>query len=223
MFGIREVAQRFAQRRTTARARRENAIRPERRQFDLVQSLHRAQGHPTDALDQSKAQHGGHGPQLAHRQGGDALKRRNVEINIFLINPRLAVRDQRDRHLVDAWIARHRTVGELRQLAIVAAREAGPNFLQVLLHHVVVIEQPFRGRSSIHARRSFCQQSVLRLGENPTCLREACEQSCRSKRCAARDESLVARDRARPRRKVICAEQFTTKWACEQLIGRLGP
>ena len=52
------------------------------------------------------------------------LKGREDQIDVLLIDPRLGVRDERDRQLVDARVAGERTARELRQLMVVPAREA---------------------------------------------------------------------------------------------------
>ena len=82
--------------------------------------------------------------------GRDLLERAPTKQSTFSsVDAPLGVRDQRDRQLVDARIAGERSAGELRQLAVVAARQALAHLADVLLDDVEVVEQPLAGRADV--------------------------------------------------------------------------
>ena len=94
VIGVGKVSQRFAQGSSAACTCRENAIGPQLRELDFVQPLHGAQRHPPDALDQADSQHRGHRPQLTDGERRDALKRLDVEIDVFKVDARFGMRDE---------------------------------------------------------------------------------------------------------------------------------
>ena len=73
------------------------------------------------------------------------MPRLDEEVDVGIVEPRLGMRDERDRDLVHARVPGERAAGELGEFAVEAARQVGAHVLQVLLHDVVVVEQPLRG------------------------------------------------------------------------------
>ena len=84
--------------------------------------------------------------------------------DVVEVDAALAVADQRDGQLVDPGIAGQGAGGQLGQLAVVAAGQALPHLADVLLHHVVVVEQPLAGRTHV-GTPSLIGVGVARGGE----------------------------------------------------------
>jgi hypothetical protein len=59
------------------------------------------------------------------------------------------MRDQGDGQLVDPGVTGQGTAGQLRELPVVATRQALPHLADVLLHDVVVVEQPLTGGADV--------------------------------------------------------------------------
>ena len=131
------------ERRTLCVLRGEEASDP---QIRVLGVLHIAIGptrHAADVLEEAHAQHRGHRPQLAHRERRDALVLPHHEIDAGHVEAAVGVRDQLDGQLVYARVSSERTLAhQLRQLAIVAARQCGPDLVRLLEHYVEVVEQP---------------------------------------------------------------------------------
>ena len=88
----------------------------------------------------------GHSPQLADRErlnaliGGDeAAERRGIEMAV-------GMRHKSPGETEHPRIPRERSLGQLWQLTIISRRQVLPNLADLLLHKVVVVEQPFSGR-----------------------------------------------------------------------------
>ena len=90
----------------------------------------------------------------------------------------------------------------------------------MLLHDVIVVEQPLGRGACIHVVSGRREQSLLRVGEDPSRLGQTSQQARWTQRRAARDKPLIARHRTCARREVICAQQFTTDRTRQQFVGR---
>ena len=121
-------------------------------------------------------------------------------LTLSSVDPAFGVGDKRDGELVHPGIAGERAAGELRQLPVVAARQALPYLADVLLDHVVVVQQPLTGG----ARRRRRPRAAV----SPTCAssRMRCVSFSRARSgavCqtgAARGGARSWRPRARARR-----------------------
>ena len=139
------------------------------------------------------------------------------------VDARFGVRDQRDGHLVHPGIPRQRTAGQLRQFAIVAAGQARPHFLEVLLHNVVVVEEPFGrpARSRPHVRRRPAAGHA-----HPERMRrvsvETGEETRGPQRPDRRGQLLSACNGARARGEVISTQQLTANRPREEFVGGFG-
>ena len=103
-------------------------------------------GEPPQVLDEHDAQRDRDGPQLADREGLDGLVRRDEATQHLGIEVTVGVRDERPGDAEDPRIARERTVRELRQLPVEAGRQVQSRVADLLLHEVVVVQQPLGGR-----------------------------------------------------------------------------
>ncbi len=119
--------------------------------LQIVEPLHGAQRHPAHVLDQAQPEHRGHRPELADGEPRHLLERLDERADVVEADPALAVGDERDRQLVDPRVARQRAGGQHRQLAVVAAGEALLHLTDVLLHHVIVVQQPLAGGADVGA------------------------------------------------------------------------
>jgi hypothetical protein len=70
---------------------------------------------------------------------------------------------QLDRDVVDSRILGKRSVGEFRELLVVAAGEVGSNLPDVLLDDVGVVEQPLSRRADVDAAVGSFGQPVTDL------------------------------------------------------------
>ncbi len=103
-------------------------------------------GDASQILDEDDAQRDRDGPQLADRQQLDGLVGVEEALQDVRIEVAVGVRDERPRDAEDARVAGERTVLELRQLAIEAARKQRAHLADLLVDEVVVVEQPLRRR-----------------------------------------------------------------------------
>ena len=218
VLSVREGTQCGAQVRASACVGVENATHPMFGPFDLVQALHGSQRHATNALDEAEAKHRRHRPQFSNRQRRDTLKRFDVLIDVAEMNARFAVGDQRNRDLVDAWVAREWASGKFGKLAIVACRQTGANLLQVLLHDVIVVEQPFGGRPGVDALGAGREQACVGVGEDASGVREAREWTRWKQRSSTGLKPLRTRYLARARREVVDPEEVTMDGTDEQFL-----
>ena len=90
----------------------------------------------------------------------------------------------------------------------------------MLLHDVIVVEQPIRRRSSVNTCRRRREQSLLRIGQNASRCCQPREEARRSEWRATRDQTLLARDGACPCGEVVRAEQIAADWARQQFVSR---
>ena len=104
-------------------------------------------GEPPQVLDERELQHARPGPQLADRQRRDAsgsCSRKRTQL--VAVEAAVAVADQLDRQGVDARVAGVLARRELRQLAVVAARQVLADVADLRRDQVEVVEQPLRRR-----------------------------------------------------------------------------
>jgi hypothetical protein len=106
---------------------------------------HHAHGHAPQVLDQRQPQHDRDRPQLAQLERRHRLVGVDEAAHGLGIDAAVAVRDGLHREVVDARQVGGRPLAERRQLAAVAFRQMPPGGADLLLHQVVVVEQPFAG------------------------------------------------------------------------------
>ncbi len=192
--------------------------RPLVRLLHLVQPLHRAQRHAPHALDQRQAEHGRHGPELADGERRDLLEGRDEVLDVLEVDPPLGVRDQGDRQLVDARVAGERPARQLGQLAVVAARQALAHLADVLLHHVVVVEQPLARRPDVHVAVGSRREAVVGVVQDAPGLREAGQQGSLPAPPHRRGQALRAGDGAGLLGELVGAQQLAPDGAREELV-----
>ena len=105
---------------------------------------HHPVGRPAQILDQHDAQRDRHRPELADRQRGDPLVGAQERAEEMRLEAAVGVRDDGPGHAVHARIAGERPVHQLRQLAVVAARQIVADLADLLLDDVHVVDEPFR-------------------------------------------------------------------------------
>jgi hypothetical protein len=71
------------------------------------------------------------------------------------------VRDQLDCDFVSARIPGERSCGQLGQLFVVALRQTRPDFSDVLLDDVEIVQQPVAGRADIESALSPAIEFVI--------------------------------------------------------------
>ena len=219
--GLRyEVLQRGVERRVVL-PRRQDPFDRRVGRLEAVEPLHRPEGHAAHVLAEAEAEHGGNGPELANRERGGLLEGRHEPRGVLQVDPAFGVRDERDRQLVDARIAGERSAGELRQLAVVAARQAFADFADVLLNDVIVVEQPVAGGADVAPGIGRGQQPAMGIGEDASGGIEAREE--RGAPPAALREPLRFRERPRALGESFGAEQVTADRAGQDGLVRIRP
>ena len=89
--GFGKLTKRCPQLRSALCVGIENMRRPALRVLQLIEPLHGAQGHAANTLDQSKAQHRRHRPQLADGERRDTLEGLDEQVDVLEIDARFAV------------------------------------------------------------------------------------------------------------------------------------
>ena len=96
----------------------------------------------------------------------------------LLVDPRIAVANELDRHGVNAHLARLLTRGESRQLAVVAPRQVLVDFQDRCLEDVEVVEQPLGGSRALFAARRVVAERDVDLSQRAHVRVEASQVSC---------------------------------------------
>src|SRR5690606_16725054 len=188
--------------------------------FQVVQPLDGAERHAAHVLDEAEPQHGGDGPQLADRERGHLLERPHEPARIGEVDPAFGVRNERDDQLVHPRISGQRSAGELGQLAVIPAREALPHLADVLLHHMVVVEEPLAGGADLGILVHGAQQALACLGQDDAGTVEPAEQRRLPPR--ATGQALAARQGVGPLRQALGAEEFALDRPGEDALVRVG-
>ena len=209
-----EVAQHLVERAAVLVGGAPDALGPGVGLLDLVEPLDGAQGHAPDVLDEPQAQHGRHGPQLADGKRLDRLERLHEQLDVAEIDPPLRVRDERDRQLVDPGVAGERAPGQLGQLAVIAPRQAVAHLADVLLHDVVVVEQPLSRRPDVGLGRS---QPGVGAGQDGLRAIQPGQQGCPPPLAATGDPPLAG-EGAGPLGQMLGPQQLAPKRYGDQLL-----
>ena len=101
---------------------------------------------PAQVLDEPDLEHHGPRPQLSDRERRDGLKRGDEACEAVEVESGVAVRDQIERHRVDAGRSFEVGRGELRKLGEVPPRQVAPDVDDLGFDQVVVVEQPLARR-----------------------------------------------------------------------------
>jgi hypothetical protein len=103
-------------------------------------------GKPPHVFDKYDAQGNGDRPYLADLKGLNLLIGADKPHQYVLRKQTVGMRNVSPCDGEDPGVACERTILEFRKLPVVAGREVGADLLQVLLHQMVVVEQPLCGR-----------------------------------------------------------------------------
>jgi hypothetical protein len=126
------------------------------------------------------------------------------------------VRDQRDRHLVDARVSGEGAAGELGEFPVVPAGECLADLADVLVDDVVVVEQPLRRRSDVERLRLRRADARVGVVEDPPGLLEAGQQT--GGLLTGAMVPLAARELARPRSERLGAEEVPADRAGDEVL-----
>ena len=184
--------------------------------FDFLEPRRHTQRHSPDVLDETEPQHRRNRPELAHSERRDPLILAHEQRDVIERDVAFGVRDQLDRYFVHARIIRQRAVRELRQLLIVAAREIRSYLPDVLLHDVVIVEQPLAGGADyVGLVFRGCAETLVNFCEDVSRIIETLEQRAVASLFLRRKQLVLPRDVARVLRQPVRAEDFTTDGTCE--------
>ena len=144
------------------------------------------------AFDQPQPQHQRHRPEFADVQRGHRLERGEESPDCLHVQRAIAFGHDLRRDPVNARQARLRAAGNDRQLLVIHFRKAPPDFVDLSLNQIRVIQQPLRGKREgvMHVCRH--RQAGVRPFENPPGLFQSDQQ-----RVAARPRSGHGRERMR--------------------------
>ena len=107
-------------------------------------AAHDADGRASEILHQHDAQRDRHSPQLADAERLDVLVGAHETGQGFGVEPAVRMSDEGPCDPEHAGVARQRTAAQLGKLAVVARRQVGSNFTNLLFDEVIVVEQPIR-------------------------------------------------------------------------------
>jgi len=190
--------------------------------LQLLQPPHRPERHAPHALDQAQPEHGGNGPQLSDRERPHLLEGAQEEVHALELDPRLGVRDQRDRDLVHPRVARERATGQLGQLAVVAAGQAAAHFPDVLFDDVEVVQEPLAGRPDVQLAVGGNREARPDVGQDRTGLAESIEEPGAPAWPATKGHPLRGREGASPLSQVFGAKEVAAERTGEKLVRALG-
>ena len=171
-----------------------------------------AQRHVPHVLQEAHAQHGRHGPELAHRERRDALVLLDHQGEQCRVEASVGVRDQLDGDLVHTRVAGKRArTRQLGQLVVVVARQGGAHFVHLLQHDVEVVEQPLAGGADLHAFGRHTRERVVDAAKYALGRGQAREQrplAAWADAAGQVDDSLNAGEVPAMSRESIRTEQF---------------
>ena len=145
--------------------RGERAFGPANAVVFLQPSPRDAHGDATQIFDESQAQRDRERPQLAELQRLDGLVGAHEGRRVLLVEQAVEVRDQFERHAVDARKPLHLALGQARQLAAVAARQVDAGELDLLFDQIEIVQQPLRGRRHAAPLGIGSDQHLVRLAQ----------------------------------------------------------
>ena len=122
-------------------------------------AVHDPLGDPPEVFDQHDPQRDGYGPKLADGQRLDLLIGAQVAAQDLGVEEAVGMGHERPGRAEHARVSHERSAGELGQLPIVARGQIGPDFADLFLDHMEVVDQPLgrRGddRSGVDGLRDF--------------------------------------------------------------------
>ena len=86
------------------------------------------------------------------------------------------MRDERPGQPEDTRIALERSLGQLRQLAVIAGGQVVPDLPQLFVHDVEVVDQPFRRRGDRALLPDGLGNRAIRLEQHPPVVLDARQQ-----------------------------------------------
>jgi hypothetical protein len=104
--------------------------------------------------------------QVSPIESGEFLISRDKLDDRFDIDSSGGVGDQLAREYVDPRIALERSVGQLRELQVVAAREILTNLAHLILYDVVVVSEPLLGRNRLRIATADAREKRVRRVES---------------------------------------------------------
>jgi len=113
-------------------------------------------------------------------------------------------------------------VSQLRQFPVVAARQALPHLADVLLHHVVVVEQPFTGGADVQGTVRGGEPALGFL-EDPAGSVEPREKWGPSPSPSSDRQALTGGDLPGPLGQALGAEQLAPDGAGEPILAGIRP
>ena len=129
-----------------------------------------------------------------------------------------SVRDQLDCDVIHPRILSEHSVRQLRKLLVVTTWQARPDFSDVLLHDVGVVEQPLPGRTYVDSALRCISKSIVNFMEYLSCVVEAAKQRTMTSLPAWWKQPVFARNASRVLRKTIRPKHFTADWTNELSI-----
>ena len=144
------------------------------------------------------------------------------EIDVFLVDPGLRVRDERDGQLIDARVASEWAARELRQLTVIAARQTFAHLEDVLAYDMKVVEEPVPRWADVDLVSSDGGESSVRLFQNPASFGEPGKQLGAT---TLNDrEALTSRHRRDALRELLGTQQLAADRTGKQPVhDRAGP
>ena len=104
--------------------------------------MHDALGQAPEILYEHHAQRDRDRPEFADRQRLHALVGAHETTERLRVKPAVRMGDERPGQPINAWIALEVTVSQLRQLSVKAGGQIITDLAQLLVHNVVVVDQP---------------------------------------------------------------------------------
>ena len=129
-------------------------------------------GEAPEILDEQDPEADGDCPELPDGQRLHRLVGADHSSQAFWVEPAVRVRDVRPREAEDARIPLQRTVGQLRELAVVVGRQVVPDLADLLVDDVEVVDQPFGGRRDRAFSLDGARQGPVRREQDPAVLRD---------------------------------------------------
>ena len=161
-------------------------------------------------FDQRELQHARPRPQLAERQRRDALIAVQEQRELRQVEPAVGMAEQRDRHRVDARLARLLARGERRQLAVIAPRQVLANFDELRRDQVKVVEEPLGRRRDEGAFAHILGERAIRRFEDALVVAQPRIDAAGVP--PPRIDRETGRQGERPLIEPLGAQRFVAKW-----------
>lgn len=121
-----------------------------------------------------------------------------------------SVSDEGPRHAQYSRIFRERPAGELRQLPIIAGRQVGPDFADLLFNEMIIVDQPFRRRCNRVPSVDRLSNVAMRIEQYGGIVSESAGQGMAPDRF--RNYCLRSRETPSERLEAPSAEELFANW-----------